>query len=321
MTTPGKYRRITRAATEAGHFVVLAIDHRLNVLEGLERARGKPLTDHEFTGFKREVIEALMPAGASALLTDPEYGIAPGLAEGWLPARAGLLAPLEETDYTLHPSQRTFRAIPGWSPAAIQRLGADGVKLLVYYHPEAADAAHQREDVMRAVEACAAADIPLYLEPIAFSPDPSRKLPPAELTDVVVSSASLFSGLGIDVLKSEFPVDVAEQPDEAVWRAGLTRLDDACTVPWALLSAGAPYATFVRQTALACEAGASGVIVGRAVWAEAVLLPPAERRAFLQTTGRERMAELAAICTSSGRDFRQRISPPPPFGPGWTDTR
>lgn len=319
MTTPGKFRHLTRTATAAGHFVVLAIDHRLNVLEGLERTQGNPLTDDAFTLFKREVIEALMPAGASALLTDPEFGIAPGLAQGWLPVQAGLLAPLEETDYTVHPSRRAFRTIPGWTPAAIQRMGADGVKLLLYYHPEAADAARQRDAVERTVDACATADIPLYLEPIAFSPDPTRKLPAAELTDVVASSASVFSKMGIDVLKSEFPVDVTQQPDEAVWRAALKRLDDACAVPWALLSAGAPYETFVRQTALACEAGCSGVIVGRAVWAEAVALAPAERRMFLQTTGRDRMAELAAICLHSGRDFRARTLPPPPFGPEWKD--
>lgn len=319
MTSPGKYRRLSRAATASGHFVILAIDHRLNVMEGLERTQGQPLTGDQFTAFKREVIEALMPAGASALLTDPQFGMAPGFAQGWLPAQAGLLAPLEETDYTIHPSQRTFRAIPGWSPAAIERSGADGVKLLLYYHPEARDAASQREAVERTIEACAAADIPLYLEPITFSPDPARTLSSAELTDVVVASASLFSAMGIDVLKTEFPVDVREQPDEAVWRAALRRLDDACTVPWALLSAGAPYATFVRQTALACEAGSSGVIAGRALWAEAVALPGAERSAFLQTTGRERMAELAAICQASGRDFRARTTPPPPFGPAWKD--
>lgn len=319
MSDPGKFRHLTRTTASTGQFVVLAIDHRLNVLEGLERTQGEPLSAAGFTAFKREVIEALMPAGATALLLDPEYGIAPGLAQGWLPARAGLLAPLEETDYTLHPSQRTFRAIPGWTPAAIQRIGADGVKLLLYYHPEAPDAARQREAVERAVEDCAAAAIPLFLEPIAFSPDPSRKLPPAELTDVVVSSARLFSALGIDVLKSEFPVDVQEQPDEAVWQAAIRRLDDACTVPWALLSAGAPWETFVRQTAVACAGGASGVIAGRAVWAEAVALPPAGRRVFLETTARDRMAELASICHSTGRDFRARATPPPPFGPAWKD--
>jgi tagatose-1,6-bisphosphate aldolase len=145
-------------------------------------------------------------------------------------------------------------------------------------------------------------------------------LPPAELTDVVVESARLFSRMGIDVLKSEFPVDVIAQPDEALWQTALARLDAACAVPWALLSAGAPWATFRRQAELACAAGASGVIVGRAVWAEAATLPLTERETFLRGEGRARMAELAAICAASARDFRDRTPPPPPFGPDWQDT-
>ena len=319
MTTPGKFRHLTRTTTPAGHFVILAIDHRRNLLERMQKAQAEPLTEADFIRFKREVVTALLPAGASAVLIDPQFGIAYGMAEGWLPASYGLLVPLEETDYTLHPSQRAYQSIPGWSPRAIKRIGGDGVKLLIYYHAEAKDSARQREVVKRTVEACAAADIPLYLEPIAFSLDPARDLPSAELTDIVVDSARLFSGMGIDVLKSEFPASAAEGVDETAWRAALARLDEACTVPWALLSAGVPYAIFRQQAALACDAGASGVIAGRALWSEAVSLPAAERAAWLSTTGRERMAELAALFAAGGRSFRERTTPPDLFGTSWTD--
>lgn len=319
MSTPGKFRHLARAATPGGHFVVLAIDHRDTLLTGLGGRTSGPADDAEVVAFKRAVVTALAPAGASALLIDPEYGIAPGLMEGWLPGNVGLLAPLEVTDYTVHPSQRGFQPIPGWSPQAMKRAGVDGVKLLFYYHPETADAAHQREVVEQTVEACAAADIAFYLEPIAFSPDPARTLPSAELTDIVIDSARLFSRMGIDVLKSEFPVDVAQVPDPDQWREPLARLNEASVTPWALLSAGVGYETFRVQAEMACAAGASGVIVGRAVWSEAVRLPAAERDAFLNTTGRARMSELAAVCAASAHSFRERTPAPGPFGPGWAD--
>lgn len=317
MTTPGKFRHLTRTTTEAGHFIILAIDHRRDLLQGMQTAQSEPMTEAGSAQFKREVVTALLPAGASAVLLDPQVGIARGLADGWLPAEYGLLVPLEETDYTVHPSQRAYKPIPGWSARAIKRIGGDGVKLLIYYHPEAKDAALQREIVERTVEECAADDIPLYLEPIAFSPDPAKALSSAELTDVVVDSARLFSGMGIDVLKSEFPASAAGV-DEAAWRAALRRLDEASTVPWALLSAGVSYDIFRQQTVLACAAGASGVIVGRALWAEAVPMPADQRAAWLEDTGKARMADLSAICAASARSFRERTAAPDPFGPSWT---
>jgi len=81
-------------------------------------------------------------------------------------------------------------------------------------------------------------------------------------------------------------------------------------VPWALLSAGVDYPTFRRQAELACEAGASGVIAGRAIWAEAVALQGEAREAFLAGAARGRMAELAAIVRAAGTSWRDRVPVP-----------
>lgn len=321
MTTIGTYRHLGQCSTPDGHFTVLAIDHRRNLWESLERHTPHPLTEADFVAFKRAVIEALAPY-ASAVLTDPQYGYAPALLAGYLPAAVGLLMPLEVTDYSLHPSHRAFRPIPDWSVEKIKRAGGAGVKLLLYYHPEAENAAAQREVVARTVDACRARDIPLFLEPIAFSPDPTRRLSEDEHRQVVIESARLFCGMGISVLKAEFPVLVGTQPDEAAWRDALAELDRACAahhVPWTLLSGGVNYATFKRQVELACEAGASGVIVGRAVWAEAVELGGEAREAFLRITASERMRQLSAICARSARSWRTRTPPPPLTGEWWRE--
>ena len=77
-------------------------------------------------------------------------------------------------------------------------------------------------------------------------------------------------------------------------------------MPWVLLSGGVDDETFERQVGTACRAGASGVLVGRSVWAEAATLAPDARDAFLASTGRERLARLAALVDDLGAPWRPR---------------
>lgn len=309
MTTPGKYRHLARTSTESGHFAILAIDHRDNLKDSLQKHVAQPLTEADLSAFKLTVIQHLAPH-ISAVLVDPAYGIGPGIGQGALGRDVGLLAPLEVTNYAVHPSQRENALIPDWSVAKFKRAGGDGIKLLLFYHPDAPFAAEKRAFVARIIDDCARYDIPFFLEPIAFSLDPARPLPNDELRRVVIESARTFSQMGIDVLKTPFPLDVAHEPDEAVWRAALAELNEACSVPWALLSAGVDYPTFRRQAELACEAGASGVIAGRAIWAEAVALQGEAREAFLAGAARGRIAELAAIVRAAGTSWRDRVPVP-----------
>ena len=56
----------------------------------------------------------------------------------------------------------------------------------------------------------------------------------------------------------------------------------------------------------ACEAGSSGVLVGRSVWAEAATLEPVARDGFLATTGRDRLRRLAELVDGAGRPWHAR---------------
>ncbi|KXK24749.1 MAG: tagatose-bisphosphate aldolase [Chloroflexi bacterium OLB15] len=313
MITPGKLRALEACSTKEGHFNVLAIDHRGNLWDAL--AKHTPVDDAFFTAFKRDTVELLAPY-TSAILLDPIYGIAPGLSDGWLPGHVGLLCPLEVTDYTLHPGMRAFQPIPDWSVGKIKRVGANAVKLLLYYHPQAPNADTQLAITAAVVKDCAHYDIPLFLEPIVYSPDPAKTLSPTAYRDAVLEAASTFSGAGADVIKTQFPIDTANTPDEREWRSALRELDEACTAPWTLLSAGVGYDIFKRQAMLACEAGASGVIAGRAVWNEAVQMPdPAARRDLLRSVCAGRVRELNAIC-GAGRPWREKVNIASPSS-GW----
>lgn len=309
MTTLGKYRHLTQSSTSAGHFVVIAIDHRANLLTALNKHSPTQFTDREFSQFKLQVISNLLSL-SSAVLTDPSYGIGPGIVSGTIAGQVGLLAPLEVTNYDIHPSQRMTQFIDAWSVEKIKRIGGTGVKLLLYYHPDDFVASEKRDLVSQVVEQCQRFDIPLFLEPIAYSLDMRHPLSNDEFRQVVIESARTFSASGADILKLEFPVNPAQEPDETLWGEACRELNTVCSVPWTILSAGTNYETFRRQAIVACQSGASGIIVGRSVWNEAVELQGKERDEFLAVVARQRLEDLGEICQKYARDWRSRIRLP-----------
>jgi tagatose-1,6-bisphosphate aldolase len=201
--------------------------------------------------------------------------------------------------------------LPGWSVAKSKAMGASAVKLLVYYHPEAPTAGEIEALVCQVAEACQAADLPLFLEPLSYSPDPQRKkLSPAERRRVVIETARRLTPLGPDVLKAEFPLDIQSQPDEGEWRQACEALSVASQVPWVLLSASVAFGLFLRQVSVACLAGATGVAVGRAVWQEAPALQSEAQAVFLHEVASERMARITALCSALARPWTDFYAPP-----------
>jgi tagatose 1,6-diphosphate aldolase len=313
----GKRRGLTQCATADGRFVVLALDHRQNLRRELRPAAPESVGYDEMVEFKLAVVRALA-RDASGLLLDPEVGVGPALAAGAVPGSTGLILAVEATGYEGSPGARTSRVLPGWSVAAAKRIGASAVKLLVYYHPDAATAALQERLVADVAAECADQDIPLFLEPLSYGLDGGRLTGEARRR-VVVETARRLTGSGADVLKAEFPYD-ASITDRDRWADACAELDAATPLPWVLLSGGVDDVTFEAQVAAACDAGASGALVGRSVWADAATLTEPERTATLISAGRARLARLAAVIEERGRSWAPRweaaMSPEQP-GDGW----
>lgn len=309
MTTMGKFRHLSHSSTRDGHFVIMAIDHRTNLLEKLNQHADTALTDHEFAAFKHEIIQTLAPF-ASAVLADPAYGIGNGIVSEALSGQIGLIAPIEVTDYGLHPSQRNMEMIPNWSVKKIKMVGGDGVKMLLPHHPDAKNVEEKYTVVQQIIADCAEFDIPFFLEPIPYSLDPAQRLSNAELLQISIDMCETFSAMGVDVLKLPFPVDHKQSQDENEWLSACKVITEACSVPWALLSAGVNYETFLRQSKIACQAGASGVIVGRAVWTEAVELQGYKRTDFLRNVATKRLQELVEVCAMHARSWRVSVEEP-----------
>ena len=163
-------------------------------------------------------------------------------------------------------------------------------------------------------EDCRVNDIPLMLEPLSYPLDPTQKsLSSDEKRYVVTETARRLTPLGVDVLKAEFPLDSALDTTEqqsSSWVTACMELNAACVVPWILLSAAVDFDTYLRQVTIACQAGASGIAVGRAVWKEAVGLQAEARSAFLRDVARPRLARLTALCDALARPWMEFFAPP-----------
>jgi tagatose 1,6-diphosphate aldolase len=255
---------------------------------------------------------------STAVLLDPLYGAAQAVVSGALPARTGLIVSLEESGYSKNGGGRVTTLLPGWSVAKIKRMGAQAVKVLLYYRSDHPTAARQRE-VVRAVAAEAQVlDLPFVLEPLVY-PVQDLEADAAAYAkrkpDLIVQAALDLAGLGIDILKTEFPGDPGQ----------CRRLDEIAPVPWVLLSAGVDFDTFARQLEVACRAGASGFLGGRAVWEDGLrIADPVDRRRWLRTVAADRMRRLHDIARTHGRPwwrkFGDTLDAIAPAGPDWYRT-
>ncbi len=314
----GARRGLAACASERGTFAVLALDHRQNLRKELRPADPASVTYDEMVEFKRAVVRALAPVATGTLL-DPEIGAAQCVSDGSMPAWAGLIVAIEATGYLGSPAARISRVLDGWSVEQAKRMGASAAKLLVYYHPDAQNAPDQERLVAQVAGACRAVDMALFVEPISFSLTEGEKLVGEARREVVIETARRLTPLGGDVLKAEFPYDPSVT-DRSRWAEACAELDAASTLPWVLLSGGVDEATFEAQVMTACGAGASGVLVGRSVWAEAATMAPPARDEFLGTIGRERLARLQELVDARGRPWHERssrLTAAPVPGDGW----
>jgi tagatose-1,6-bisphosphate aldolase len=307
----GKLRGLQQISSRRGTFTALALDHRQNLRRALSPSDPTSVTDEQLSGFKLDVTSALA-SRATAVLLDPEVSAAQAIAAQAIPNHVGLVVAVESTGYTGDATARHAQILPGWSVEKARRMGASAVKLLVYYHPGSSTAAEIESFTKQVADECRKHDLAIMLEPLSYSLDESKKLSSEEKRHVVVETAKRLTPLGVDILKAEFPLDIADQ-DETKWAQACQEISSASIAPWILLSAAVDYETFLRQVTVACNAGASGIAVGRAVWQEAVSMSGAERAGFLSMTGLQRMERLTSLCYALAKPWADFYRADVPF--------
>jgi len=303
ITSLGKFRALQQCSRPGGAFAILAADHRGNLRDALQQHTTNQVTDSILTDFKNTLIKTLSTIG-SAVLLDPEFSVAQLIASNTVSGQRGLLVGIEKTGYSGDPNARENSLLANWGVSKAKRIGASGIKLLVHYHPDSPTASQIEALVTQAVHDCQQNEIPLFLEPITYSPYADQKrLSSAQRRLAVVESAKRFSALGIDVLKAEFPLDIETDTDEKLWEEACAELSAASSVPWILLSGATSYETYLCQVTTACGNGASGVAVGRAIWQEAIPLKGTDRESFMREVAYHRMERITAICDGLARPW------------------
>ncbi|HUV15905.1 MAG TPA: tagatose 1,6-diphosphate aldolase [Pelolinea sp.] len=308
--TFGKLRGFEKCTTSTGRLSILALDHRNNLRQALNPAHPELVSNTSLSEFKIEVTRALAPH-ASAVLLDPEVGAFQAVASGALPGSTGLVVALEATGYEGESSARDSHILESWTVEKAKRMGADAVKLLVYYHPDSKKAGEIEQLVAHVADECKKFDMLLMLEPLSYSiVSGEKKVSGVNRKHVVIKTARQLTACGGDILKAEFPLDINQFPDEVFWVSACSELTETIHIPWVLLSASVDFDTYIRQVEIACRSGASGVAVGRAVWKEAAEVEPEARSDFLTGTAATRMQRITKLVDAYAASYIKYYSAP-----------
>ena len=280
--------RLDRLATASGQFAILALDHVRSFATTVRPDDPDSLSADDILASKEGFIRGLAP-DASAILIDPvlasrQFGSSP-------PVSAGILVGIEDGDYESAASAP--RLLPGWSVDRAARLGADGIKISVYFDPDG-DTSASVGFVREVARQCDLVDLPLFCEPLVRQPGNG------DMRRQVLEGIRRFGDLGVDVLKIQFPCDTRHERSRASWADACAEADELSPTPWALLSEGRDVAEFTELLAIACRAGASGFLAGRVIWGG---LPGDGAGIKAAAT---RLSELRTIAVADGRPWRNR---------------
>ncbi len=287
-----------------------AFDHRGSLMKMLDEKHPESVGYQAMVDFKLDLCRALAPH-ASAILLDPVYGAGQAIAAGVLPRDTGLLVSLEATGYSGEAEARVTDLLPDWNVKKIKKMGATGAKLLLYYRPDIDVARKQLDTVRELAGDCLAEDMPFVVEPVSYkvgeaeaNPQNFARVKPR----LVIETAKQITALPIDVLKSEFPSDLEYEKDKGRLLDFCHQLDESSQVPWVILSAGVNFELFSQEVEIACQAGASGFLAGRALWQEAAQISSRKKRmAFLKNTVVRRLQSLTELANASGVSWYTKL--------------
>lgn len=259
-----------------GKILMLALDHRGSLLNMLPSSIPANKRTQTIIEIKHMLIASLSPYYSGVLL-DSDYGLPAYKNHG-----GPYLLCIEKTGYTDTNHERLTQL--EYTVEELKAKGASGVKILLFFHPDAHTANQQIALTKSVYEDCKKNRLPFFLEILNYSLDGNAY----DASVLVPRSVKIFLTHEIiaDVCKLEFPGSAAACR-EVTGMLGQT--------PWILLTKGGTYEKFVDGLKVAMANGAGGFLAGRSIWQDFAHLPQNEWKRFFETTAAARFKEICRI--------------------------
>ncbi|WP_298861311.1 aldolase [uncultured Microbacterium sp.] len=252
--------RLAPLRRPSGAFAMLAVDQREALRNMLAEHSDTPVTDEQVTAFKLDAARILTPY-ASAVLIDRQFALDEAISQGIVDSGCGLIGSADHFE-SAHGELVGEVTIDRLVDArALKARGVVALKLLVLHRPDE-DPAERVAMTREFIGICADAGLASIIEPVSRAPLAGGDW---DWNAGIHQAAAELGGLGADLYKAEMPLH--GKGDEVVLRAECARLTAAVDGPWVILSSGVSPDLFPEAVRIACDAGASGFLAGRAVWA------------------------------------------------------
>lgn len=319
-----KYENLKQLVNEEGAIAALAIDQRGSMEKMMGKANPE-LNNVEGIGKFKELVSSELTKYSSSILLDPIYGMKGVEARD---KNAGLIMSYEQTGYDEYEEGRLPRLINFVSGLRIKEMGANAVKVLLYYD---IDESEEINDIKKAwVERvgyeCEALGLPYFLEIVNYDANIEdakgieySKLRPKK----VIESMKVFDDprYKVDVLKVEAPVnmnfvegygegEILHTREEAL--KYFKDQSDATDIPFIFLSGGVSADLFKETLKFAKEASSTfnGVLCGRATWRGAVDVfgkSAEEAKEWLNTEGKDNIVTLNEVIKETATSVFEKI--------------
>lgn len=319
----GKFENLKKLTNKDGVIAALAIDQRGSMEKMMEKANSSLNNVDGISEFKRQVSEKLTQFSSSILL-DPIYG---KTAIGAKNPNSGLIMSYEQTGYDEYEEGRLPRLINFMSGLRAKEMGADGLKVLLYYDVDEGDEINdiKKAWVERVGYEAEGLDLPYFLEIVTYdntlSSEKDEKYAKVRPRKVIEAMKEFDDPrYKVDVLKVETPVNMnfvegfgenfVYSKEEA--KKFFKDQAEATSIPFIFLSGGVSADLFKETLKLAKEAGSNfnGVLCGRATWKDCVEIYGKDQeksKKWLENTGKDNIQSLNEVLKETAQSVFKKI--------------